>query len=107
MLSDEYRSKILRLLEANPQLSQRELAERLGISLGKANYCLRALIARGMVKARNFKNSQNRSTYLYLLTRRGILEKSRATARFLKIKMNQYDALHREIAALKREQAGR
>lgn len=107
MLTDEYRYKILRLLEENPRLSQRDLADRLGVSLGKANYCLQALIERGLVKARNFRNSENRSTYLYLLTRKGFTEKSRATGRFLKIKMAEYEALRREIESLKREQLGR
>ena len=107
MLTDEYRYKILRLLEENPRLSQRDLADRLGVSLGKANYCLQALIERGLVKARNFRNSENRLTYLYLLTRKGFTEKSRATGRFLKIKMAEYEALRREIESLKREQLGR
>ena len=106
MLSDEYRYKILRLLEENPQLSQRDLAYKLGVSLGKANYCLQALIKRGMVKARNFKNNENRSSYLYLLTRKGFTEKTRATSRFLKIKMAEYEALQQEIETLKREQIG-
>ena len=107
MLSDEYRYKILRLLEENPQLSQRDLADKLGVSLGKANYCLQALIERGMVKARNFRNSENRSTYLYLLTSKGFTEKTRATGRFLKIKLAEYEALQQEIESLKREQLGR
>ena len=106
VLTDEYRYKILRLLEENPQLSQRDLAERLGISLGKANYCLQALIERGLVKARNFRNSQNRATYPYLLTRKGFTEKTRATGRFLQIKMAEYEALQREIEVLKKEHAG-
>ena len=105
MLTDEYRYKILRLLEENPQLSQRDLAERLGISLGKANYCLQALIERGLVKARNFRNSQNRSTYLYLLTRKGFSEKTRSATRFLQIKMAEYETLRREIELLQREHA--
>ncbi|MBM3359089.1 MAG: MarR family EPS-associated transcriptional regulator [Betaproteobacteria bacterium] len=103
MLSDEYHYKILRLLEANPQMSQRDLARALGISLGKANYCLQALIERGLVKANNFRNSQNKKAYMYLLTRRGITEKARVAVRFLRHKMNEYEALQREIEALKRE----
>ena len=103
MLSDEYRYKILRLLEADPQMSQRDLARALGISLGKVNYCLQALIDKGLVKANNFKNSRNKKAYMYLLTRRGIVEKSRATVRFLKYKMDEYESLQREIANLKRE----
>lgn len=103
MLSDEYRYKILRLLEEDPQMSQRNLARELGISLGKVNYCLQALIDRGLVKANNFKNSQNKQAYMYLLTRRGITEKARVTMRFLKYKVNEYENLQREIESLKRE----
>ncbi len=103
MLSDEYRYKILRLLEADPQMSQRDLARALGVSLGKVNYCLQALIETGLVKANNFKNNHHKQAYMYLLTRRGITEKSLATARFLQHKMNEYENLQREIENLKRE----
>ena len=103
MLSDEYRSKILRLLETDPQMSQRDLARSLGISLGKVNYSLQALMDTGLVKANNFKNCNNKRAYMYLLTSRGIAEKSRATARFLKRKMIEYENLQREIETLKRE----
>lgn len=103
MLTDEYRSKILRILEEYPEISQRELAQELGISLGKLNYCLRALIEKGLVKANNFKNSRNKKAYMYLLTRRGITEKARATARFLERKVAEYEALQREIELLQRE----
>src|SRR3990172_5937538 len=103
MLSDEYRYKILRLLEEDPEMSQRDLARALGVSLGKVNYCLRALIDTGLIKANNFKNSHNKQAYMYLLTRRGITEKSLATARFLQHKMNEYENLQREIENLKRE----
>lgn len=103
MLTDEYRSKILRILEQDPAISQRDLARQLGISLGKANYCLQALIEKGWIKASNFKNSNNKMAYMYLLTRRGIVEKARVTARFLERKMTEYEALQREIAVLRRE----
>jgi EPS-associated MarR family transcriptional regulator len=103
MLTDEYRSKILRILEEEPEISQRELARQLGISLGKANYCLQALIEKGWIKANNFKNNNNKKAYMYLLTRRGIVEKARVTARFLERKMSEYEALQREIAMLKQE----
>ena len=103
MLSDEYRYKILRLLEADPQMSQRDLARKLGISLGRVNYCVQALIDKGLVKANNFKNSQNKQAYMYLLTRRGIAEKARVTLRFLQHKVNEYESLQREIESLKRE----
>ena len=103
MLTDEYRSKILRILEEDPQISQRELARQLDISLGKANYCLHALIEKGWIKANNFKNSNNKKAYMYLLTQRGIVEKTRVTARFLKRKMAEYEALQRELELLRRE----
>ena len=103
MLSDEYRYKILRLLEEDPQMSQRALARALGISLGKVNYCLQALIDRGLVKANNFKNNKNKVAYMYLLTPRGISEKARVAVRFLRHKMNEYEHLQREIDTLRRE----
>jgi EPS-associated MarR family transcriptional regulator len=103
LLTDEYRSKILRLLEEHPEISQRELARELGVSLGKVNYCLQALMEKGLVKAANFKNSNNKKAYMYFLTRRGIAEKARATTRFLDRKMTEYEALRREIESLRRE----
>lgn len=103
MLSDEYRSKILKILDEDPQISQRELARELGVSLGKANYCLQALMEKGLVKVNNFKNSNNKKAYMYLLTSKGIAEKGRATVRFFDRKVAEYEALRREIASLKRE----
>jgi EPS-associated MarR family transcriptional regulator len=103
MLTDEYRSKILRILEEEPEISQRQLARELGISLGKANYCLQGLMEKGLVKANNFKNSNNKKAYMYLLTRRGIAEKARVTARFLDRKVAEFEALQREIEILQRE----
>ena|SRR5215471_15080670 len=103
MLSDEYRSKILKLLEEEPKISQRELARELGVSLGKANYCLQALVEKGLIKASNFKNSRNKKAYMYLLTSKGMAEKAHATARFLERKLAEYEALRREIASLRRE----
>jgi EPS-associated MarR family transcriptional regulator len=105
MLSDEVRYKLLKLLEPNPTLSQREVARHLGISLGKANYCLKALIDKGWVKAANFKNSKNKAAYMYLLTPRGIEEKSRITAEFLQIKMQEYETLKAEIDQIRVEAA--
>lgn len=106
MLSDEIYHHLMSLLEANPQMSQRELAKELGISLGKANYCLRALIRKGWVKASNFKNSNNRKAYAYLLTPRGIERKAELAVRFLQIKMREYEALKVEIEKLRREAEG-
>jgi EPS-associated MarR family transcriptional regulator len=103
MLTDEYRAKILKKLEEDPQISQRDLARDLGISLGKANYCLRALMVSGLVKANNFKNNRKKQAYMYYLTRKGIAEKTHAAARFLEHKMAEYEALKREIEMLRRE----
>ena len=103
MLTDEYRYKILKLVEANPEISQRELAEQLGISLGKANFCLKALIEVGMLKASNFKNSKNKLGYMYLLTPKGIEEKAKVTVRFLKKKLTEFEILQNEINELKKE----
>lgn len=103
MLTDEYRYKILKILETNPEISQRDLARALGVSLGRVNFCLKALIEKGLLKAANFRNSQNKLAYMYLLTPSGIEEKSQMTARFLKIKLQEYAALEQEIAELREE----
>jgi EPS-associated MarR family transcriptional regulator len=101
-MSDEY-YKLMRLLEANPEMSQRELARELGISLGKVNYCLQALIKKGWIKVRNFTNSQSKAAYMYLLTPRGIEQKAQLTVRFLRVKMREYEALRAEIKQMRRE----
>ena len=106
MLSDEFRYKILKRLEADPELSQRELAGELGISLGRVNFCVQALIEKGLIKAKNFRNSKNKKGYAYLLTPRGIEEKAKMTVQFLKIKLAEHEALTREISAL-RDEAGK
>jgi len=103
MLTDEYRYKILKLLEAQPEISQRELAKSLGVSLGKANFCLKALVDIGLIKASNFRNSQNKLAYMYLLTPSGIEAKSSITLRFLKAKMQEYELLQAEISTLMHE----
>jgi EPS-associated MarR family transcriptional regulator len=103
MLSDEYRYKILKRLEANPEISQRELAGELGISLGRANYCIQALIEKGLVKASNFRNSKNKKGYAYFLTPRGIEDKARMTVEFLKVKIAEHEALTKEIRGLREE----
>ncbi|MDO9206083.1 MAG: MarR family EPS-associated transcriptional regulator [Methylotenera sp.] len=97
MLTDEYRYKILKLVETKPDISQRELAAALGISLGKTNFCLKALITVGLLKTENFRNSKNKLAYMYLLTPSGIEEKAKITVRFLQYKMQQYEALQAEI----------
>ena len=98
--------KLMRLLESNPEMSQRDIARVLGVSLGKANYCLRALIEKGWIKATNFTNSQNKAAYMYLLTPRGIEQKARLTVQFLQVRMREYEALRSEIRQMRRE-AGR
>ncbi len=103
MLTDEYSYKILKILEANPEISQRDLARELDISLGRVNFCLKALIQKGLLKTTNFRNSQNKLAYMYLLTPSGIEEKSVITAQFLKIKMQEYADLEAEIEQLRRE----
>ena len=95
--------KILRLIEVNPDLTQREIARELGISVGKTNYCLRALIDKGFVKAKNFNRNPNKLKYIYLLTPDGIQEKVRITRNFLKRKIVEYKALEDEIAELTKE----
>lgn len=94
---------VLRALHRDPTLSQRELAQELGISLGKTNYCLKALVASGWVKAKNFTNSKNKVAYRYLLTPQGIDQKTKLAARFLARKRDEYEALKREIEQLDRE----
>jgi EPS-associated MarR family transcriptional regulator len=103
MLTEEMRYRVLRLLEKNPTLSQRGVARELGISLGKVNFCLRALIHRGWVKASNFKNSHNKAAYMYVLTPRGLEEKARLAVRFLVLKMSEYEKLRVEIEQIHRE----
>ena len=105
VLTDETRYRILKLLEADPHASQRRISDELGISLGRVNYCLNALIKKGLVKANNFRNSDNKRAYLYLLTPRGIEERTRVTARFLRVKLDEYEILKRELEELQREAA--
>ncbi|MDP2071927.1 MAG: MarR family EPS-associated transcriptional regulator [Methylotenera sp.] len=105
MLTDEYSYKILKLVEEKPDISQRELAAALGISLGKVNFCLKALIDVGLLKASNFKNSKNKLAYMYLLTSAGIEEKAKITMRFLLSKMQEYETLRAEIDDLTRDVA--
>jgi EPS-associated MarR family transcriptional regulator len=102
-LSDDIHYRLLTLLEQRPEASQRQLAAALGISLGKINYCVRALLDQGWIKATNFKNSNNKLAYAYLLTPQGIEAKARITARFLQRKRAEYDALKAEIEQLAAE----
>ena len=105
-LATEAHYRVLKALEANPNVSQRQLAAELGISVGKANYCLKALIDKGWVKARNFRNSDNKLAYAYMLTPSGIRRRTQLTMRFLELKRREFEALQREIAALSAELDG-
>ena len=94
---------ILRHLESEQKVSQRDLSNSLWISLGKVNFIIRALIDKGIIKAKNFKNNKNKRAYAYYLTREGIEEKSRLTIKFFQRKMNEYDNLKRELKNLQAE----
>ncbi len=96
--------RALQLLAQQPKLNQRELASELGVSLGKVNYCLKALLAKGFLKAQNFKNSKNKLAYAYVLTPAGIAARAELTAEFLQVKLVEYQRLTEQIAML-REQA--
>jgi EPS-associated MarR family transcriptional regulator len=100
MLTNEYRYKFLSKLNADPSISQRKLASELGISLGKVNFCLKALVDVGLIKVENFRNSQNKSSYLYLLTPKGIEQKANITKKFLMAKIEEHDCLAKEIAEI-------
>ena len=102
-MTDEINYRILKLLEAKPDISQRELATDLGVSLGKANYCMKAMLDEGWIKAKNFKNSRNKIAYTYLLTPKGIANRAKLTIRFLKRRIKDYDALKYEIERLQQE----
>lgn len=105
-MNDELHYRILRLLAERPDVNQRDLAQALGMSLGKTNYCVRALIASGWVKVENFRHSRNKLGYAYALTPSGLHAKARATIDFLQRKQDEYERLEREIADLRREAAG-
>lgn len=102
-IQEETHFRIMRLLQDNPDLTQRELADRLGMSVGGLNFCLNALIDKGFVKMANFQQSKNKFKYIYLLTPQGIAEKMALTSRFLQRKLDEYYALKLEIEALKSE----
>ena len=103
MIDQELEYKALKLLEQQPDLTQRQLSEALGVSLGKTHYLIKSLIDVGWLKLENFKKSHNKWGYLYLLTPKGILEKSLITTRFLKSKQKEYNRLRNEIELLKQE----
>ena len=95
--------RLMKSIDAEPQLSQRALSESLGISLGKVNYCLKALVAKGLIKVKNFQHSDNKTAYAYILTPKGVEEKALVTVRFLLRKMAEYEQLQHEIEELRRE----
>ena len=102
-MNEETHYRLLKALEANPSATQRDIARELGVSLGKVNYCLRALIDKGVLKARNFRSSNNKLGYAYVLTPQGVDEKMRVTMRFLKRRIEEYEALKAEIERLQQE----
>jgi len=102
-MQESTRYHILKQIQDNPSITQRELSQKTGLSLGKTNYCLRALIDKGLVKSKNFKNSKNKTAYSYMLTPKGIEEKAKVTYRFLKQKLVEYDELQKEIEELRQE----
>jgi EPS-associated MarR family transcriptional regulator len=102
-ISQEVRYRMLKYLSEHPDATQRELARELGVSVGKVNYCLRALIEKGLLKVRNFQNTKNKAAYAYLLTAHGIEEKVNVTHAFLRRKITEYDVLSKEIETLTAE----
>ena len=97
MKDDQDQFEVLRKIQKKPNSTQRELAEELGFSLGKLNYCLKALKVKGFVKINNFKKNPNKINYLYVLTPKGISEKTKLTISFMKRKMREYDELKSEL----------
>ena len=102
-MDTETRYRLLKLVESNPTLTQRQMAAEMGLSLGKFNYCLKELVKKGMVKIDRFKSSDNKAGYMYLLTPHGIEQKTKITASFLRRKMAEFEAIKQEIDSLKQE----
>jgi EPS-associated MarR family transcriptional regulator len=96
-IEEEEHFNLIRKISKNSNLSQRGLASELGVSLGKVNYCLKSLKKKGLVKIQNFQRSRDKIKYLYVLTPKGISEKSKITLKFMKRKMQEYDELKKEI----------
>ena len=107
MSNEKYTLDTLKLLEKNPELTQRELAVELGLSLGKTHYVLKSMVHIGLVKVANFQRSDNKWGYAYLLTPRGVVEKAAISVRFLVRKQEEFRQLEREIAVLKSEVVGK
>ena len=102
-LQEDTNFRVLRMLQDNPDMTQREIAEKLGVSTSGLNYCLNALIDKGFLKVQNFSQSKNKFGYIYVLTPQGIAEKAQLTSRFLRRKMAEYEALRAEIESLHAE----
>ena len=102
-IPDETRYQVLKYLEANPGASQRAIAREMGVSVGKINYCIRALVDRGWVRIKRFRQSNNKLAYVYRITPSGIEAKAEATVRFLNRKLAEYEALQNEIESLRAE----
>lgn len=102
-MDEALRYKILKLLQQDPNISQRDLARELDISLGKVNYCIKGLVEKGLVKAKNFKNSDHKLAYAYYLTPKGFEEKASVTMSYLKTRLSEYAVLEREIEELRKE----
>ena len=102
-MTDELQHRIFKIIQRNPAINQRGLSRELGISLGKANYCIKALVEKGWVKINNFRNNQNKLGYAYVLTPTGIEEKASVTLRYLKRKMREYDELKLAVEELKKD----
>lgn len=103
MNKKEIHLELLRKIDSNPNYTQRELSQEMGVSLGKVNYCMKKLFEKGLVKLTNFTNSPNKKHYVYLLTPKGVEEKTRLTFVFLKIKIKEYEILREEISNLKKD----
>lgn len=95
--------ELLRKIEANPECTQRELSQEMGVSLGKVNYCMKKLFERGLIKLSNFRGNSNKSRYIYLLTPKGIKQKTRLTISFIERKLKEYDELKAEIESLQED----
>jgi EPS-associated MarR family transcriptional regulator len=103
MTNNYFNFEILRKLELNPFFTQRELSYEMNASLGKVNYCIKKLVQKGLIKVNNFSNNTNKVGYIYLLTPKGIEQKTALTFSFLKAKMDEYEVLEKEISALKKD----
>lgn len=103
MSTDPHHYRLLKLIEANPGINQREMAQAMGVSLGKVNYCIKALVKKGIIKIHGFRHHGNKRAYAYLLTAGGIEAKARLAVTYLKDKMAEYEAIRSEIEELRRE----